>query len=86
MADSSVEHAPHLTETQARSGLRGRHVLWMLIASVTFAVIALAAAWAYRSHDLAVVDARSASRASAGQPATAATPPASRAAKTQYLP
>jgi hypothetical protein len=73
MTDSSAPHPPHLTETQARQAFRGRHVLWMLIVSVGLAAIALAAAWAYRAHDLAAVDAAS-PRASG--PAAAARPDA----------
>jgi hypothetical protein len=74
------EHAPHLTVTQARSGFRGRHVLYVLIISVSLAVIALAVAWAFREHDIKVVDAAMASRAEASQPVS---PPA---APTRPLP
>jgi hypothetical protein len=62
------QHAPHLTVTEARSGLRGRHVLIVLIISVSLAVIALAIAWAFREHDIKIVDAAMASRAQANQP------------------
>jgi len=67
MVQSQYQDSPHLTETQARQGLRGRHVLMMLIASVVLAVAAMAATWAYRAHDLASVDAQGASRAAATQ-------------------
>ena len=62
------EHAPHLTVTEARSGFRGRHVLIVLIISVSLAAIALATAWAFREHDIQVVDAAMARRAEASQP------------------
>ena len=74
------EHAPHLTITEARSGFRGRHVLIVLIISVSLAVIALAAAWAFREHDIKAVDAAMANRAQASAPIS---PPA---APTRPLP
>ena len=83
MADTSIEHGPELTETQARSGFRGLHVLWMLIISVGLAIIALALAWGYRAHDLKIIQASSAQRISASQPAAAPRP---REATTNYLP
>ena len=36
------EHGPVLEATPARQGLRGRHVLWILIISTALAAIALA--------------------------------------------
>ena len=85
MVDSRFhEHAPRLTATEARSGFRGRHVLWVLILSVTLATIALALAWGYRSRDMAAVDAKSMNRAVAASPV--ASQPARKAPSSQYLP
>jgi len=67
MVQSDYRDAPHLTETEARQGFRGRHVLMVLIASVALAVIVLAIAWGYRAHDLATVDLRGANRIAATQ-------------------
>jgi hypothetical protein len=49
----SSDPAPHLNATRARSGLRGRHVLWVLLISLLLVVIALFGAWGLKSHDLA---------------------------------
>jgi hypothetical protein len=77
MADSHVPDSPHLTPTEARQGFRGRHILWVLIISVSLAVIAMAAVWGYHAHDLNAADAGKSARmnAAAGQPQT---PPVSR--------
>ena len=77
------QHAPHLTVTEARSGFRGRHVLIVLIVSVTLAVIALGAAWALLEPGMKAADAAQAKRAEAGQPASQIAPPAR---PTQILP
>ena len=47
------------------------------------AIIALALAWGYRAHDLKIIQASSAQRISASQPAAAPRP---REATTNYLP
>jgi hypothetical protein len=44
-----------LPATRARQGRWGRHVFWVLLVSTTLAAIALLAAWAWRSDDLAAV-------------------------------
>jgi hypothetical protein len=67
MVQSRYQDSPHLTETEARQGFRGRHVLMMLIASVILAVVALAAVWGYRAHDLAAVDSQTAHSLAAAQ-------------------
>jgi hypothetical protein len=66
MAESHLhDHAPHLSATEARQAVRGQHVFWMLAASLTLAIVALAASWAYRSHDLSAADAANGQRAPA---------------------
>jgi hypothetical protein len=47
----------HIEATDARQGLRGRHVLWMLVASTALAVAALFGSWMFRAGDLAAADA-----------------------------
>jgi hypothetical protein len=67
MVQSQYQDSPHLTETQARQGFRGRHVLMVLIASVALAAIVLALVWGYHAHDLTTADANGASRIAATQ-------------------
>jgi len=49
----STETPPHLDATHARSGFRGRHVLWMLLISLVLVVIALFGSWGFKAHQLA---------------------------------
>jgi hypothetical protein len=45
-----------LNATPARQGMRGVHVLWVLIISFMLAAAALFGSWAWRSNDLARVE------------------------------
>jgi hypothetical protein len=45
-----------LNATPARQGMRGVHVLWVLIISLMLVAAALFGSWAWRSGDLARVD------------------------------
>jgi hypothetical protein len=67
MVQSQYQHSPHLTETQARQGFRGRHALVVLIASVALAAIVLALVWGSHARELATVDANHATRVAATQ-------------------
>jgi flagellar basal body-associated protein FliL len=44
---------PDLNETEARQGRRGRHVLMILVISLTLVIIAFAIIWLTHSDDLA---------------------------------
>ena len=65
-----------LNATPARQGMRGRHVLWVLIISSLLAALALFGSWAMRSPDLAAVSPNNkgtvvdAQRSDAAPPAT----------------
>jgi hypothetical protein len=54
--DSPAEAPVDLNATPARQGMKGVHVLWVLIISFLLAAAALLLSWAYRSGDLARVD------------------------------
>ena len=55
--DEIDEEAPEeLNATPARQGMRGVHVLWVLIISFMLAAAALFGSWAWRSGDLARVE------------------------------
>jgi hypothetical protein len=55
--EEAEDQAPvDLNATPARQGMRGVHVLWVLIISFLLAAAALLLSWAYRSGDLARVD------------------------------
>ncbi len=47
--------AERVSEVRAKQGLRGLHVFWMLAISTVMAGVALVAAWAWQSGDLARV-------------------------------
>ena len=49
----SENNATHMDVTEARQGRRGRHALIVLVASTTLGILALLAAWAYYSNDMA---------------------------------
>ncbi|HVY34846.1 MAG TPA: hypothetical protein VG960_10530 [Caulobacteraceae bacterium] len=51
-APRNGRHAPVLRATQARAGLRGRHVLWVLIISTALAALALFALLAIQAPGL----------------------------------
>lgn len=51
--NTQTEHAPHLEETQARSGEWGRDVFWVLLIGGLLAAIAVFGAWVVRAPDLA---------------------------------
>jgi len=51
--DPAEEHAPRLNETRARQGRWGQPVVWVLTISLTLAVIAVFATWAWHAHGLA---------------------------------
>ena len=55
MVDANHEHAPELSAQDARQARWGRPVFVMLIVSTLLAALALLAAWAWRSGDLARV-------------------------------
>ena len=61
----------HIDATDARQGLRGRHVLWMLVASTALAVAALFGSWMFRAGDLSAADASSTPTAAEAQAAGA---------------
>ncbi len=50
------DHGPELEATDARQGRWGRHMLWVLLASLVLVFAALMGTWAMRSGDLAAVD------------------------------
>jgi hypothetical protein len=56
MTEAQSEHAPELSAQDARQARWGRPVLIMLVVSTLLAAVALMAAWAWRSGDLARVD------------------------------
>ena len=60
MANSTsdqIEQAPEeLDATPARQGMRGVHILWVLIISFMLAAAVLFGSWAWRSGDLARVE------------------------------
>lgn len=73
----STEDGPVVeTATEARQGRWGRHVFWVLVASLTLVVIVLFASWAFRANDLAVADGKVAD----GQAAQVEAPPPDAAA------
>ncbi|MDB5432642.1 MAG: hypothetical protein JWP35_3758 [Caulobacter sp.] len=49
---SDHEHAPKIAATPARQGLRGRHVLIILVVSTVLAALALFGAWGLHWGDL----------------------------------
>ncbi len=51
-APRNSQHAPVLRATQARSGLRGRHALWILVVSTALAALALMALLAVQAPGL----------------------------------
>ena len=51
----SEDHPTDISATSARQGRWGRPVFWVLTASTTLAVAALAGAWLFRSGDLTSV-------------------------------
>lgn len=69
MAISSrpTANRPALNETRARQGRYGRHVLWLLLASLALVVLALFGAWAWRADDLATTDANAGYQAADAQ-------------------
>ena len=70
---SSEDHAPHLSETDARQGRWGRPVFWMLTISLSLAVLAMLGAWLWRADQLSAV--QGAESAPASQVARFSTPP-----------
>lgn len=54
--DETEEHAPEIEATDARQGRWGRHMLWVLLVSLTLAFAALLGAWVFRSGDLGAVE------------------------------
>ncbi len=78
MANTSLhDNAPHLPATEARQASRGRHLLTVLVASVTLAVIALGLAWAWQAGAFHRADVRADARAAAAAPAAATAAPTS---------
>jgi hypothetical protein len=57
------EHAPVLTVTEARQGLRGRHIAWVLGISMTLVIIALGLIWMAHAPALARTDQQASLRA-----------------------
>ena len=55
--DQIEDEAPEeLNATPARQGMRGVHVLWVLIISFMLAAAVLFGSWAFRSNDLSRVE------------------------------
>jgi hypothetical protein len=50
------EAAEEIDATPARQGMRGVHILWVLIISFILAAAALFGSWAWRSGDLSSVE------------------------------
>jgi hypothetical protein len=61
----------HIEATDARQGLRGRHVLWMLLASTLLAVAVLFGSWMFRAGDLSAASASNTPTAAEAQAAGA---------------
>lgn len=57
--DPDSEGHAELEATDARQGRWGRHMLWVLLASVVLVIIALFGSWAARAPDLEAVDSKS---------------------------
>ena len=53
-----ADHGPVLNVTEARQGRRGKHVLWILLASLVLVVAALFGSWAARAPQLATTEDR----------------------------
>ena len=53
---ATEEHHVDLDATPARQGMRGVHILWVLIISFILAAAALFGSWAWKSGDLQSVD------------------------------
>ena len=53
--DETIEHHVDLDATPARQGMRGVHIMWVLVISFMLAAAALFGSWALRSQDLANV-------------------------------
>jgi hypothetical protein len=71
---TSEEPPEVLNATPARQGMRGRHVLWVLIISSLLAAMALFASWAMRSPDLAAVSPNNKATVADAQKSDAAPP------------
>ena len=50
-------HHPVLNATRARQGLKGRHMVWVLVASTLLAALGLLVAWIWKAPDLAAANA-----------------------------
>ena len=61
------EHQVDLDATPARQGMRGVHILWVLIISLVLAGGALLTTWAFRSQDLAAVQPNASAQPSEAQ-------------------
>jgi hypothetical protein len=61
--DIEDEHAPVLTVTQARQGLRGRHIAWVLGISMVLVIIALGLVWMAHAPSLTRADRNASVRA-----------------------
>jgi len=68
------DHGPDVDATDARQGRWGRHVLWVLLASLVLVVIALFGTWFSRAGDLESVDHKARATAEEGGSTTTDTP------------